>query len=299
MLYFRLYKFAFSQSTHRTLFSAANHQQLDEDMLCNVMYKVLIKAASTPAKSIDIYDTKPTTGESVIYPNTVVCAHSGVVLLQVRCEKCKYYIPANSNNPESIGHYPYCWVIIDIRPQSRLMLIQHNTDAFRNPDIVAQLLERWCLRALDLTTLGWTFNTKIYQSQQTIWQVVRIRTSNGQDHLRSINFRFASQCDNTNNNNVDKSKVDVDRALQVMLQTLAAADGEIKIRTNPETQERFNKQEEDIVGLIEYLIQRNYRVRMNFEHSGTYEQGKQNIAIYGIDPKLIATFAQLALPLDA
>lgn len=65
---------------------------------------------------------------------------------QVRNNKHKKVIPIDQLEALDVPHYPYTFVIVDMRPGNQAILVQQKSSAFKNPDEVAALVTDYCSR---------------------------------------------------------------------------------------------------------------------------------------------------------
>jgi hypothetical protein len=64
----------------------------------------------------------------------------------VRNNKHKTVIPIDQLEALDVPHYPYTFVIVDMRPGNQAILVQQKSSAFKNPDEVASLVTDYCSR---------------------------------------------------------------------------------------------------------------------------------------------------------
>ena len=55
-------------------------------------------------------------------------------MLQVRNNKHKKVILIDQLEALDVPHYPYTFVIVDMRPGNKAILVQQKSSAFKNPD---------------------------------------------------------------------------------------------------------------------------------------------------------------------
>jgi hypothetical protein len=82
----------------------------------------------------------------VQYENDILHCLDGVLMLQVRNNKHKKVIPIDQLETLDVPHYPYTFVIVDMRPGNQAILVQQKSSAFKNPDEVASLVTDYCSR---------------------------------------------------------------------------------------------------------------------------------------------------------
>lgn len=227
--------------------------------------------------SLNIYDVKPDrqgVESPENYANDIRRCEDGIILLDVRNNKHKTVMPIDKMEAEQIGHYPYCLVIIDTRPDCRAILVQQKADAFKSPDAVMGLIADYCTRELGLAMLGWKFVTEKRLCLGSIWDIVKTRTLQGQDRVRSLSIVLSGKKPNENN--------EVDKALQMILEKLAAPEGELKLTSDDAAKKILDETKEDVRNTVDMLIENKYSMKISFDKSGSVEYGKEAAAVYGI-----------------
>lgn len=276
MANFLFYRYRFEKTDERTLFDQETGEELTETSLNERFAADLAKKAENHT-SLNLYDIKAdkqgvTSSES--YANDIKRNDDGIVLLDVRNNKHKTVMPIDKMEAEQIGHYPYCLVIIDTRSDSHAILVQQKVDAFKSSDAVIGLIADYCTRELGLAMLGWKFVTEKRLCRGSIWDIVKTRTAQGQDRVRSLSIVLAGKKPNENN--------EVDKALQMILEKLAAPEGELKLTSDDAAKKILDDTKEDVRNTVDMLIENKYSMKIGFDKSGTVEYGKEAAAVYGI-----------------
>lgn len=276
MANFLFYRYRFEKTDERTLFDQETGEVLTETSL-NDRFAADLANKTEHRTSLNLYEVKAdkqgvTSSES--YANDIRRYDDGIVLLDVRNNKHKTVMPIDKMEAEQIGHYPYCLVIIDTRPDSRAILVQQKVDAFKSPDAVVGLIADYCTRELGLSMLGWKLVPEKRLCRGSIWDIVKTRTAQGQDRVRSLSIVLAGKKPNENN--------EVDKALQMILEKLAAPEGELKLTSDDAAKKILDDTKEDVRNTVDMLIENEYRMKIGFDKSGSVEYGKQAAAVYGI-----------------
>lgn len=284
MANFLFYKYRFEKTDERTLFSHETGEVLTETSLNERFAQDLADKAKNRT-SLNLYEVKAdkqgvTSPES--YANDIRRCDSGIALLDVRNNKHKTVMPIDKMQAEQIGHYPYCLVIIDTRPDCHAILVQQKADAFKSPDAVIGLIADYCSRELDLSMLGWKFVTEKRLCRGSIWDIVKTRTAQGQDRVRSLSIVLSGKKPNENN--------EVDKALQMILDKLAAPEGELKLTSDDAAKKILDDTKEDVRNTVDMLIENKYSMKIGFEKSGSVEYGKEAAAVYGIADSVCEEF---------
>lgn len=287
MANFLLYKYKFEKTSQRSLFSSTAGETLTEDLLGEMLDDALKSARDSRSNNqLNLYATiKNRKGESEpeIYANTILRNSDGVTLIEVRNNKTKKIMPIDSNEEQSIGHYPICLVIIDTRPGSGAILIQQKSNAFASTDFVVEIIENYISRALNLVDLNWKVSTEKRICSGRIWDIVRTRTAGDHDRVKSVTFKF-------DNKRQANENCHVDVALRTVLATLASPDGELKLTSDDPAKKLLDETMPDVVNTVDMLIENDYRLAVGFERSGSIEYGKNADAVYGVDDNVCKAF---------
>ena len=155
MTNFLFYRYNFEQSGDKDLFSVKEHEYVSNDFLNGKLKENLHSIYSNSgSKELNLYDTKiDKNGDqsSEIFINEIIKIINGIVLLQVRNNKHKKIIPKDRTEALEVEHYPFCWVIIDPRPDSQAILVQYKKEVFKNADKVTGMLVDYFSRTFRAT----------------------------------------------------------------------------------------------------------------------------------------------------
>ena len=284
MINFVFYKYELNQLVEQTLFGPG-HVEVTEDYL-NGRIAEDLETKYKNKTELNLYEFKKNKkGEeySESYTNDVSMADNGIFIIQVRNNKHKTYMPIDQNVAQEVGHYPFCWVLVDTRPESKSILVQLKHDAFGNPDDVVALITTYLTRELGIASLNWAIKTTKRLCVGSIWDIVRIRTDDDNDRVKTLSITVDKKRANDNN--------EVDKALQLILDKLAAPEGEFKVASDDEAHKILDESKEDVRNIVDMLIENKYRMKVGFNKSGTVEYGKDTEAIYGVDDEVINQFA--------
>jgi len=283
MANFLFYKYRFEQTVERSLFAEDGKEVSDSYLNERFAEDLASKAEIHPELNLyDIKSDKKGEESPEIYVNEIKRYDNGIVLLQVRNNKHKKVMPIDQTEAVEIEHYPYCWVIVDSRPESRAILVQQKNDAFKNTDTVVGLIVEYCTRELGLVNLNYRMMTEKRLCLGSIWDIVKIRTDNGQDRVKSLSIKIDEKKPNDNNQ--------VDAALQLILEKLAVPEGELKVTSDDEAKKILDDTKEDVRNTVDMLIENKYRMKIGFDKSGTVEYGKEAEAVYGIADSVCEEF---------
>lgn len=279
MANFFFYRYHFVQVDEPDLFSEAEEGVTDFDERHNPRFAEDVASNADGIGKLNLYNFKvdKKTGEqtSVQYENDILHCLDGVVMLQVRNNKHKKVIPIDQLEALDVPHYPYTFVIVDMRPGNQAILVQQKSSAFKNPDEVASLVTDYCSRVLQLSSLGLKMRLDKRLCKGSIWDVVSMRTDREQDRVKSFTLLIDKKRPNEKN--------EVDKALQMVLEMMCAAQGELKLSTNDDAKELLSESREDVRNMVDMLIKNKYHLKVGFEKSGSVEYGSETAAIYGVD----------------
>lgn len=209
-----------------------------------------------------------------MYTNEIKHFAGGVALLEVRNNKFKKVMPRDKNESVDVEHCPLCWAIIDTRPDSMAILVQQKRDVFGNANDVAGLIVDCCSRELKISELDWKMVYEKRLCKGSIWDIVKSRTDSGQDRVKCLCVKIDGKRANEEN--------EVDKALQLVLEKLAAPEGELKLMSDDPARKILDETKDDVRNTVDMLIENNYRMRIGFEKSGSVEYGRDTEAVYGI-----------------
>lgn len=284
MINFVFYKYEFGQKIEKSLFSPEG-VEVSEDYLNSRLAEDLNTKFDNKTE-LNLYEFKTDSKGvefSESYTNEVYRSDNGIFLLQVRNNKLKKYMPKDQNVSQDIGHYPFVWVIVDTRPQSKAILVQLKREAFANPNMVVDLVISYITRELHLPELDWEIKVEKRHCAGSIWDIVKTRTADDNDRVKLLCIKVSQKRPNENN--------EVDRALQTVLEKLSAPEGEMKLISDDSAKKILDETKVDVRNTVDMLIENKYTLKIGFEKSGTVEYGKNTEAVYGTDDSCVEQFA--------
>lgn len=243
--------------------------------------------------SIDLqYTEKDEEGNIVdtyIYPNDVKMVYEGVVTLQIHEHKIKWATPEHgTEKTEQHDDYPWIWVVIDTRPNSQFIFVQKKAEAFsgKTEFVVKDLIGNFISKALNLNASRYEIDfevAKCHGGQGQIWNVVKHRTKNGADRLKTMVVRFGEKREAPKEERPDKFMWDI-------LEKFKSDDAELQLWASKESNDNMQEIMPDMIGVAEQLLQYDYIIRLGFLHSGSIECSRDAQAIYGVQDSLISQF---------
>lgn len=250
-------------------------------------YKGFEVAWHTPEKKLNLYSVKKNkdqTEEPELYENNIEAIQDGVVLMVIRNHKMLKFTPKDDTEKSKIDDYPWCYAIIDTRPQSQHILIEKKKEAFNSPEMVGDIISKYCTTSLQLPQIGWEYQYSRRVIEGYIWDIVDSRLKYKKDRVKSLGFHFFKREDD------DNDQVDV--ALQTLLSAFATAEGDISVYNEDSSGKSFDHKNETMRRTIEMMIRNEYTIKVGFDKTGTIEYTKKKVACpeYVIEPKVLAEF---------
>ena len=277
MANFLFYKYRFEKTGEKTLFSTEDNAHVSNEYLNDKFAGLIGERAGAKIRGLNLYsvkaDKKGVTSPEM-YTNEIKHFADGVALLEVRNNKFKKVMPRDKNESVDVEHCPLCWAIIDTRPDSMAILVQQKRDVFGNADDVIGLIVDCCSRELKISELDWRMVYEKRLCKGSIWDIVKSRTDGGQDRVKCLCVKIDGKRANEEN--------EVDKALQLVLEKLAAPEGELKLMSDDPARKILDETKDDVRNTVDMLIENNYRMRIGFEKSGSVEYGCDTEAVYGI-----------------
>lgn len=277
MANFLFYKYRFEKTGEKTLFSNADNADVSSEYLNDKLTELFDGIDGTKTRNLNLYNVKTDkkgVKSSEMYTNEIKRFADGVALLEVRNNKYKKVMPRDKNESVDVEHCPLCWAVIDTRPDSMAILVQQKRDVFGNADDVVGLIVDYCSRELKISELDWRMVYEKRLCKGSIWDIVKLRTDGGQDRVKCLCVKIDGKKANEEN--------EVDKALQLVLEKLAAPEGELKLVSDDPARKILDETKDDVRNTVDMLIENKYRMRIGFEKSGSVEYGRDTEAVYGI-----------------
>ncbi len=277
MANFLFYKYRFEPTGERTLFSAEDGTRVSSERLNGKLEELIGQRAGESEPVLNLYCVKTDRNgvkSPELYTNEIKRFDGGVALLEVRNNKFKKVMPRDKNESVDVEHCPVCRAIVDTRPGSMAILVQQKREAFGNADEVVGLIVDYCARELKVAELDWKMVFEKRLCKGSIWDIVKSRTDGGQDRVKCLCVKIDGRRANEEN--------EVDKALQLVLERLAAPEGELRLMSDDPERRILDDTKEDVRNTVDMLIENKYRMRIGFERSGSVEYGRDAEAVYGI-----------------
>lgn len=223
------------------------------------------------------------------YPNDVIMNRNGVIIMQIHEHKIKWATPEHgTEKTEQHDDYPWIWVVIDTRPNSQFIFVQKKADAFNNKTefVVKDLLGDFLSKKLNLIGTDYQIDFQVAKcqgGQGHIWNVVKQRTLNGVDRLKTMVVRFGEKMKAPTVDRADKFMWDI-------LDKFKSDDAELQLWASKESNDRMQEVMPDMIGVAEQLLQYDYIIRLGFLRSGSIECSRDAQAVYGVQESLISHY---------
>ena len=241
MANFLFYKYRFEKTGEKTLFSAEDNAHVSNEYLNDKFAGLIGERAGAKIRKLNLYcvkaDKKGVTSPEM-YTNEIKHFAGGVALLEVRNNKFKKVMPRDKNESVDVEHCPLCWAIIDTRPDSMAILVQQKRDVFGNADDVVGLIVDCCSRELKISELDWRMVYEKRLCKGSIWDIVKSHTDGGQDRVKCLCVKIDGKRANEEN--------EVDKALQLVLEKLAAPEGELKLMSDDPARKILDETKDDV-----------------------------------------------------
>lgn len=227
--------------------------------------------------------------DTFTYPNDVKMVYEGIVILQIHEHKIKWATPEHgTEKTEQHDDYPWIWVIIDTRPESQFIFVQKKSDAFNNKTefVAKNLIGDFISHKLDLNGSNYQIDfevAKCHGGPGQIWNVVKHRTKNGADKLKTMVVKFGEKREAPKEDRPDKFMWDI-------LEKFKSDDAELQLWASKESNNRMQDVMPDMIGVAEQLLQYDYIIRLGFMRSGSIECSRDAQAIYGVQDSLVSQF---------
>lgn len=170
-----VYKYRIKDFKSRTLFAKTGEALSGREELG----KLLV------ARSLNIY--KPCSDGLPETLRTENVCHNDVAVFTI--ENNKTISQWLNKKKNSLPNNPYCWVIIDNRPDEMKMFIEHNS-AFGNPDVLRDILQSNF--NVKLNEVGFNIEIEAKMEEKEFWTVVDERCRKNNDSVSKVVFELVN-----------------------------------------------------------------------------------------------------------
>lgn len=213
------------------------------------------------------------------YPCRVLNHDSNVILLRLVKEMDKDIweeLPTNNPVPKiektKKKSKPYCYIIIDTRPNVQIISIQSNSDAWKNTNDVKEILQESFNDLLKQRECGVEVNILSKMLPSKFWEYVDKKRHKDKVSIKSMVFSFA--------NHKRRPDIDIKQALSSewkhfesfigWIDQLGGDKGEIRILP-PKNDALMKRKLADIKHMVEICSNSNYALSVTFTDDITYK----------------------------
>lgn len=206
------------------------------------------------------------TGGKVL-PNSIIRIENHVVLL-------KLHNPGIVNIWELNGtkipkdSFPYSYVIIDNRPGIGQLAIQMNTDAWKDPDVVARLLEDNLNRILKDQGTGLEIDIRYKYLTSDFFKFIKQRKKEDNVFVRRLFFEFTNPKFETPIDTAVDATGHI-RQLLEMLTQIGGGKGYLQIDAS-KGRELIKRKGNDIKQMVSLVASNGYKLRVEFSDNSNY-----------------------------
>lgn len=229
------------------------------------------------------------------YPCQVICHDSQVILLRLVNDKDVdiWEETESSTNPISKIEKtkrptkPYCYVVIDTRPDSHIIAIETGTAAWRNTSIIKELLQESLNNLLNINDYGLEVTILSKMLPSNFWDYVEKKRRKDKVYIKSMTFSFT--------NHKRRPDIDIKTALSSewkhfesfmgWIDSLGGDKGEIKI-VPPKNEALMKRKMADIKHMVEICANSNYALSVTFSDDVTYKCNQELKAEFPMDDKI-------------
>lgn len=286
MDYYRLYKFTLSlshtkdpdwtKSVIAEPTDLSNAQDLFEQILVNAFKK---------GRRLPI-GKEPETGDKVL-PNTILRNHNKVTLLRL-------------NNPENVDIYnedgskisqeslPLSYIVIDNRQGIGQMAIQMKTEAWTDPDTIANLLERNLNRILKDQGTGLEIEIRHKWLPTKFFEYVKQRRKDENVTVKHLSFEFTNP----------EFEIPIETAVETsghlkqlmnMLSQLGGAKCKLQVDA-PKKKELIKRKLRDIKQMVSLVASNGYNLKVTFSDKSTYTCNEGILADFDMAENIVLNF---------
>lgn len=235
-------------------------------------------------------------GEAEKFPCFVVNHDSNVILLQLENSKnvdIWEEQPTNGPIPKiektKKVSTPYCYVIIDNRPNAQHIVIQSANAAWKNPDNIKDLLQESLNWLMEINDYGLEIEIKTIMLPTKFWEYVNYRRKKENVFIKGISFFFTNS---KRRPDIDIKKILLKRNNHInsaidWIDNLGGEKAELRI-TSPRNEAMLQRKKADIQHMIELsLASDNYSLSVTFSDNIIYQCNQEMHAEYPMDDKTI------------
>lgn len=228
------------------------------------------------------------------FPCQVICHEFGVILLRLVNDKQVDIWEEKESTSSPISKIektkkqtkPYCYVVIDTRPDSHIIAIESGSAAWRNTSVVRELLQNSFNHLLGINDYGLEVTVLSKMLPSNFWDYVDKKRKKDNVYIKSMTFSFINHKHRPDINIKTALSSDWKRfeSFMNMIDGLGGDRGEIKIV--PSKNEALMKRRlADITHMVEICANSNYSLSITFSDDVTYRCNQELKAELPMDEK--------------
>jgi len=270
MLTCSIYKYLLYHNEESNLFSSSEGYSRP-----NIDLRAYFGGFFTVKSSLSISQTKQ--GTPTIYKNEIVQIYNDIILMRI-CNEKRVSVVTNYQERKEISN-PWCYVIIDNRPNRGYIIIEKSSSFYSDTDTVRDLLRNAFHQMmfkpehhLDITI---EINAKLNEGD--FWKMVNDRRFKYKDEISKVTFDFP----NPQKVAMIDAPAQMLGNLAILLSITGAANGikgsySISAATNTslELQKTINNVQTDLANMVELCTRNTYELTVTFKNYGEFKYSR-------------------------
>lgn len=213
--------------------------------------------------------------------NRVEQHYGNVVLFRIQADKTKT-IAKKDFTKGIVEHKPSCLVVVDIRPDKNLILVEKKADALK-PDEAIDILKMAFDKLLFKNQLQFVYQ-KYNIKSQSFWDTVDVIKKITNTTVRRVQFDFINSSEPSNNDPL---------TLATSIVPVEDADrGSIILETDANKDLAFIQRRADMEHMIHLCNRSGYNLTLFFRQFGIFRYGMDVEAQLGVEEIIISNFIE-------
>lgn len=235
------------------------------------------------------------TSESVM--NDMLSKHKNVYLLRINNHKHKNVIQEAQTMTAGVRDfeekaeptYPYCYVVIDNRPNKHFMAIQKNS-AFGDPNNVRKIIEHSINLLFQSEAIPIEMHLYLRTRPSKIWEFCKTQCDENGDAIKCISFTFPNQKKTALAHRIPKEHRGIVRRIAQLADSTEAIKTLIKMDYAAADAEQLEKHAKDFSEIIHTCKNTSYNLKIQFRDYGNYNCDEMVKAMFPMHEELISAF---------
>lgn len=221
----------------------------------------------------------------ITYKNDVYANYGDIIVMNIENNKEKTTIVDKQKVKHK--HHPYCYVIIDYRPEQCLLAVEKSIAFDSQPDKLKDILDQTLNRLFYNYGFSITF-TPLVQKDLKFWDAITEIRSQNNDKVKKICLDFHNK---DKNDKSTKGASCIPTALLEALAKKADANGFMVLEAEEGQTVNVDAIQEDITQIADICYkQKEYDLTVYFSSYGIYRFGADLTAQFGIDARIIQNY---------